>query len=388
MLYHDPVTGNIKMGGYVANLVNTFVERVNATLQLRDDLKFGEICKYEDIWLRTAQSQLDIPATLYSAYDVENLDHLSIPYVSNSYCFMLPVPAKLPYMQIYTIIVDPPVLGIIIILFVIFSLLLIYSQELSWRQLSLANILLNDRSLRGVLGQSFPVPENPSRHFKAICLILYFVSLMIPTMYQAFLQTFYTSPPPEKILRSLEDFQDSHYRIALLRYEVNELERIFKLRLTNARNTDVFDDYGDFLRIRDTFNATYLYAVNELRWRTYAEQQKSFKEQAFYYSEDVCLSRFDMHGFPLRPHLPYRQQFEQHMLYMQAFGLTQFWISRSFYDMVNLNMTELKDYSNPKAYDEPVYVRDLSYIFKFYVAFHLLACLFFAVECYWAQRAT
>lgn len=34
MLYMDPKTGDMKITGYVANLVNTFAERVNATLEL------------------------------------------------------------------------------------------------------------------------------------------------------------------------------------------------------------------------------------------------------------------------------------------------------------------------------------------------------------------
>ncbi|EDW04401.1 GH23483 [Drosophila grimshawi] len=384
MLYHDPVTGNIKMGGYVANVVNTFVERVNATLPLRDDLKFGENYGLFDLINRTYHNQLDIATSLLGTFGDENLDYVSYPYYSTSYCFMLPVPAKLPYNQIYTIIVDPPVLGIIMVLFVILSLLLIYSQELSWHQLSLANVILNDRCLRGLLGQSFILSDNPSRHMKAICLILFFAGLMITTMYQAYLQTLYTSPPLEEMLHSFEDFQNSRYKIALWRYEMEKVESISNVSLSTARNIAIFDLYTDFIKIRDTFNASFIYTVSKQRWRTYAEQQKSFKEQAFYYSDDVCFSRFVLFGFPLRRHLPYRQQFEQHILHMHAFGLTQFWISRSFYDMVHFNTTTLKDYSNTRMHGA-VFLRDLVYIFEFYAAFHLLACFCFAIECFWAR---
>ncbi|XP_064542282.1 uncharacterized protein Ir52a [Drosophila montana] len=385
MLYRDPSTGQLEMAGFVCNLMKTFVRRVNATLKLRPGIELGKTTYYGTMERRVQQNELDVAGTLASTLTSDNMDYLSYPFVSSSYCFMIPVPARLPYKKIYTMIVEPLVVGVLLLLFLIFSLLLIYSQELSWRRLSLSRVLLNDRCLRGLLGQPFPWPLAASRHLKAICLLLCFASLMTTTMYECYLQSFFTQPPAESMLRSYADFRASPYRIAVERREANRMLKSYNLTTDHSRNAFVLDDWHEFVHLRDTFNASFIYPVTHLRWKSYSEQQKLFKQPVFYYSEDVCLHRFLLMCLPVRRHWPYRRLFEQHTLSMWEFGVMQFWIRRAFSDMVNLNMTKLVDYSSSEPNEEAVYVRDLSWIFYFYATAHLLACLCFAVELCWGR---
>ncbi|KAH8297037.1 hypothetical protein KR044_003872 [Drosophila immigrans] len=382
MLYRDAQSGKIRMLGYVANVVNTFVERVNATLQLRDDYEFGKITYYGEIEQLTQQNLLDVAATLGSTMTADTWEHISYPYIITSYCVMVPVPVPLPYKTIYAVIVDPLVLGILVLLFFVFSLLLIYSQRLSWQQLSLASLLLNDRSLRGLLGQSFPWPEHATRHVKAICCLMCFSSILTTTMYQAYLQSLFTHPPPEPYIRSFQEVPYSRYKVALDRREATNLLRSRNLSIEDAQAAYILDDWNEFIHMRDTFNASYIYPVTEIRWRTYAEQQRLFARPAFYYADDICLHRMVMLSFPLRRSLPYRQRFEEHMLHMQDFGMLQSWMDRSFYDMIELGLTPLKDFSEPLVEEDILYLRDLTWVWVFYVIGHLVASVFFAVECY------
>lgn len=388
MLYSDPITGGVRMIGYVANLVTTYVERVNATLQLRGDYEFGKIVYYGVIEELAKQNHIDLGTALASTLSTPYLDYLSYPYLISSYCFMVPVPAPLPYKQIYTVIVDPLVLGLLALLFLLFSLLLIYSPRLSWQRLSLANVLLNDRCLRGLLGQSFPLPAQQSRHLKAICTLLCFASIMTTTMYECYLQSFFTHPPPEPLLRSFEDVRHSRFRVAMDRREANLLLQSYNMTLRNAQraqNVIVLDDWNEFVHMRDTFNASFIYPVTRLRWATYSEQQKFFERPAFYYSDDICMQRYVLLCVPLRRHLPYRHLFELHLLQTQQFGLLKFWIERSFFEMVRLRLTPLKDYSEPRVDEEQLYVRDISWILQFYLLAHILASLCFVLECGWKR---
>ncbi|KAH8407479.1 hypothetical protein KR222_002059 [Zaprionus bogoriensis] len=385
MFYRDARTGELRMRGYVASLMNAFVQRVNATLKMPENPVLGHITYYGIIEERAKQGELDVGIALASTVSRHNLDHLSYPYMISSYCFMVPEPAPLPYKQLYTLIVDPLVLWLLALLFLLFSLLLIYSSELSWRRLSLLNLLLNDRCLRGLLAQSFPLPAQPSRHLKAICFLLCFASIMTTSMYECYLQSFFTHPPPEPLLRSFEDVRHSRFRIAIDRNEAELLMQSYNLSLMDLHNMQMMDDWNKFVHMRDTFNASFIYPVTRLRWRTYSEQQKIFARPAFYYSDDICMQRFVLLCVPMRPQLPYRGLFERHMMLLQQFGLVQFWIGRSFYEMVRLRHTPLVDYSEKRVVEEQLYVRDISWILQSYLLAHLCAAFCFAIECCWSR---
>ncbi|XP_023168255.2 uncharacterized protein LOC111597664 [Drosophila hydei] len=385
-LYHNPSTGKYEIKGFVANLITMFAEHVNATVKLRDDIGLGQSIHYKNIVQRVKLNMLDIAATLSSTLDFKNYDHLSYPYIHSSFCFMIPVPARLDYKEIYTIIVHPLVTGVLIVLFFIFSLLLIYSQDLNWRRFSLINLLLNDRCIRGLLGHAFPMPAQPSRYLKGICMLICFASIMTTTMYESYLQSYFTHPPYEPMLRSFEDILNSRHRIAVEREEAKHwLLKNLSLTTSNAHRVHIVDNWQELIRLRESFNISFIYPTTELRWFSFNEQQKYFSEPVFYYSEDVCMKRFLLLSLPLRRHLPYRQLFEKHILTMQEFGFAKFWMDNSFNDMVRLKLTSLKDYSHPLMPEDQVYIKDLTRIFVFYLAAHLFACICFAIECCWAK---
>lgn len=163
MVYQDKKTGKTRMMGYLANLLNTYTQKVNAKVRFQNLTKLNITKASVADTLRFAQEELlDIATALASSLQIKNMDLITYPYILTGYCLMIPVPAKLPYNQVYAMIVDPLVLSIIIVLFCLFSILIMYAQNLSWRNVTLVNILLNDKSLRGLLGQSFPFPPTPA----------------------------------------------------------------------------------------------------------------------------------------------------------------------------------------------------------------------------------
>ncbi|XP_017835382.1 uncharacterized protein LOC108594755 [Drosophila busckii] len=383
MLYIEH--GAYKMIGYVADLINTFVQRYNATLKLSERYDIGKIIYYGDIETLAQLNRIDVGTTLGSSLAKTNFDYLSYPYISTSYCLMMPLPAALPYKEIFALIVEPLVLCILLLLMCLLSLLLVYAQQLSWRQLSCCNVLLNDRCLRGLLAQGFPLPANSSKELKAVCLLLCFAGLMTTTMYSAYLQSYFTEPPLEPKLRNFSDIRIAQQQVAVYHKEANNLLRSYNLHITDAQShVRVMYDWDEFVHKRDTFDKTYSYLVAEVRWDTYEEQQKLFTQPIFYYS-DICLNSFVLLSVPLRRHLPYRQLFDEHILRIQQFGLLEHWLDRNFFDMVRLGLTPLEDFSTAPEHEDSVYLRDLTTIFNFYVAANLLACFCFGLECCWAR---
>nr|AIL30525.1 IR52b [Drosophila melanogaster] len=382
MVYQDANDGELKMIGYVANLITNFAQKVNATLQL-DFLKPSK--SITEISRMAKDDELDMGITLEASLNTSNLETSSYPYLLTSYCLMVQVPAKFPYNLVYALIVDPLVLGIIFVLFLLLSVLLIYSQKMSCRDLSVANILLNDKSLRGLLGQSFPFPLNASKKLRLIFTILCFASIMLTTMYEAYLQSFFTDPPSEPHIRSFKDIGKLRHKTIITAIEANVLISTNNTQFLDIpkKHLCIYENWRDWLAMRDTFNLSYNYLVTEDRWSSYAEQQKLFKTPLFYYSNDLCFSRMIFLSIPLRRHLPYRHLFDEHMMRQQEFGLVNYWKSHSFFDMVRLRLTPLKDLSQPTVYNPSLLMEDISWIMKIYFVAISLSVFCFTMEIGW-----
>ncbi|KAH8336872.1 hypothetical protein KR059_006427 [Drosophila kikkawai] len=382
MMYRDQKTGEARIMGYLANVLTTYAEKVNAKVRIENATKIGvKKASVADILRGAREELLDIGTALASSLQVKNMDFISYPYLLTGYCLMIPVPAKLPYNQVYSMIVDPLVLSIIFVLFCVFSILIVYTQNLSWRNLTLANVLLNDKSLRGLLGQSFPFPPNPSKHLKLIIFVLCFASVMITTMYESYLQSYFTQPPSEPYIRSFRDIANFSIKVALSRMEANVLTSVNSthFREISKDHLLIYENWAEYLILRDSFNTSFIFPVSVDRWRCYEAQQELFTEPAFYLS-DLCFNELMFFSLPVRQYLPYRHLFEDHMMRQHEFGLVVFWKSRSFYDMVQLRLASIKDYSQKRKSDGSLLLDDISWILKIYSVAIGLSILCFILE--------
>ncbi|KAH8290483.1 hypothetical protein KR054_003532, partial [Drosophila jambulina] len=381
MTYKDKNTGEKKLIGYVANLVTNFAQRVNATLELHTIQKNASM---QEIIFGVRTNRLDMGITLEIYLLEKALDTASYPYIQTPYCVMLQVPAKLPYSQVYGMILDPPVLGIFFVLFCILSVLLIYSRKKSWQDLNFTNVLLNDVSLRGLLGQSFPFPSNASKHLRLIFIILCFASVMLTTMYDAYLQSYFTNPPSEPTLRSFQDFTKFNKKLAISRLEFNEMKKMNNSGFNEINKKDliVIEGWKEYLNLRDTLNQSYNYVVTGDRWNVYEEQQKIHKEPIFYFSHDLCFSHLIHFAIPVRRFLPYRHLFDEHIMSQNEFGLVGHWKGRSFLDMVRLGITPLTPEvpSEAKTSSSSLILQDISWVLQLYLAAMALSVFGFLLE--------
>ncbi|XP_044249006.1 uncharacterized protein [Drosophila takahashii] len=372
MLYRDPKSGEEKYVGFVANLINHFVEKVNATMDMQEHLvEAGKEMSLVNITNWASQDLLDIGMTWALTYKKKSFDTISYPYFLSSYCLMVPLPDEMPLMQIYMAIVDPIVLIVFLLIFCIFSVMQIYLQK---KSLSLSSVLMNDICMRGLLAQSFPFPRFSSRKLKLIFTILCFYSVITTTMYIAYLQAFLYTPPVDPYMTSFTDLQKSRYTAAIPFYDEEILEA-----LNISKDKMLVLDPKRFEHLRGTFNDNFVYPVTEVHWMTFNEQQNTFGNPLFYYSRALCLNYLDILSFPIRRHLPYRDLFEEHMLRQKEFGLTNHLIDRGFLDMWKLNLTSPKDFIRPLPNDS-IEVHNLYYIFGMYIAGMGAALCCFIVE--------
>ncbi|XP_016972353.1 uncharacterized protein LOC108039779 [Drosophila rhopaloa] len=378
MQYQDPRSGEMKLTGCLGNLFNNYVQKVNATLQFEvyrgDD--FNEIIR------RVKADELDMGIHLVVSIFSSGLDTASYPFLLTSYCLMLQVPAQLPVNMVYAMIVDRMVLLIIFVMFCLLSMLLVYSENMSWRSLTLSTILLNDISLRGLLGQSHPFPLNASRSFRMIFCILCFASIMMTTMYNAYLQSFFTDPPTKAPIKSFKDLDKLPQKIAISAFEVAAFTKgnNSHFKEVNQDYLEIFDNWQEYVYVREMLNLSYSYVSSGDRWTSIVEQQKIFKRPAFYFATDLCFSRLMFLSIPLRKHLPYRHLFEEHILRQHEFGLVNHWMGNSFLDKVRLGITPFKDLSPPTRQEASLVLEDISWLLNLYVVSMVLSIFCFLVE--------
>ncbi|XP_039482931.1 uncharacterized protein LOC120446166 [Drosophila santomea] len=358
--YRDDETGEEKYKGYVAMLINHFVEKVNATMEMQEDLIQERNLSFVDITDLISKDLLDIGICEARTLKMSNYDSISYPYLMSSYCFMVPMPDEMAFGDVYLAIMAPTVLIMLFIIFCICSVLIIYMKERSWRSLSFSSVLMNDICLRGFLAQPFPFPRKSNRKLKLIFMLVCFSSLISTTMYVAYLQSFMWGLPIEPFLTSFDDWKKSRYKMAINIYEREFLESLN----VSLEGVEIFQ-HDDFARLRKSFNTEYLFPVTALQWFTFSEQQKFFSTNMFKYTEDFCLNHFDILSIPIRRHLPYRDIFEEHMLRQKEFGFTKNWIDESFNDMVKANLTSVEDLSPPPK-DDTIEVHNLYWAFTMY----------------------
>ncbi|XP_020799251.1 uncharacterized protein LOC110177075 [Drosophila serrata] len=345
----DKNTGEERLIGFVANLITNFAQRINATLKLYNVHNNSNV---RDILLNVRKGKVDIGMGLetYSGVRKDN---------------------------------GSPVLGIFVVLFCILSVLLIYSRKKSWQDLNLANVLLNDVSLRGLLGQSFPFPSNASNHLRLIFILLCFASVMLNTMYNAYLQSYFTDPPTEPPIRSFQDLTKYNKKLAVSAHEFSEMTitNNTKFKEININDMVIFNS-DEYLKLRDSLNQSYNYFVVETEWNTYEEQQRMFKEPIFYLSNDLCLTHFMHIAIPVRRLCPYRHLFDEHIMSQNEFGLVGYWRVHSFFDMVRLGITPLipKDLKPPKAAESSLIAQDILWIMVMYLVAMGISILIFFLE--------
>ncbi|XP_026836713.1 uncharacterized protein LOC26525956 isoform X2 [Drosophila erecta] len=334
--YLDQVTGKVKYRGYVGMLINHFVEKVNATLEMQEKLMDLEPSALNITdWAK--DNYLDIGMCEAKTIEMSNYDTISYPYLISSYCFMVPFPDTMPYNEVYFAIIEPTVLIMVLIVFCICSVLIIYIKEKSCRSLSFSSVLLNDICFRGFIAQPFPFPRQCNRKLKLIFMLICFSSLVSTTMYTTYLHIFMWGPPLYPNVCSFADPENSRYKLAIKGYGM-ELLRPWNVSMEHVV---VFDDANQLEHLRDSFDDNYMYPVTAWIWVAFKEQQKLFAFALFYYSEKLCLNPVCFFSFPIR----------RHFLQQNESGLSMYWIDRSFSDVVRLKLKSVEDLSPPRLCD-------------------------------------
>ncbi|XP_073847171.1 uncharacterized protein [Musca autumnalis] len=379
ILYYN-AEGSLQLEGFVANCITSFAERYNATLRIQPPLEVGRAVFYEVLLNKTMKGVLDMPA-IVTPYKNKRFSQIqySYPLELMDLCYMIPLPRHMKANEVYTYIIDTRVMVVIAGLVLIYGILFeIATNKPNKLNFSLSKIVLNDKSIRVLLGQSFVMPRKPSLWMQYTCFLLCYTSLIISTTYQAYLQSNLIHPALEKRVESYEDMKEAGLKIAITSQESEFLDPLIYIKHKELFTT--IEPYDRYIKLRETFDTRYVYPVSNTRWEVFNKQQRLFQRTLFYYSSHLCLTKQALLAVPLRPDVPYKSLFDQHLLNLREIGLLQFWTSDNFYTMVRLKITSFRDLSTPEEIADAFELNDLKWIWLFYGISLILAFFVFICE--------
>ncbi|XP_054741157.1 uncharacterized protein LOC129246392 [Anastrepha obliqua] len=366
MLYYKD-NGDLELEGYIGRLLKVFAAKRNATLTIEYPLEVGKTTFYGVLMELAQNGSLDIAAGLVYPQSNNDLEAMSYPVETLDYCYMVPLPETVPINELFVGIIRLPTLFYIFVFIVIFAAL--FTHLNTRMQLSFINLFLNDKSIRGMLGQSFVIAAKPSLRVKFVIFLLCYMSIITNTTYQAYLQSFLTRPPLLPMYRSYEDIEAAGLRISFPAHEIAVLSANQSLA-EHMHLTEIVADFNVWLRLRSSMNTKYVYPVSSVRWDIFNFLQSLFARPIYYFNTDLCFFKNTFLCMPTRADLPYVDLLDDFILRLHSSGIMKEWVSLNFFVMAKLKMLVFEDLSKPIEYGRPLVVDDF-----FWIQIQYLGCM-------------
>ncbi|XP_022227014.2 uncharacterized protein LOC111077161 [Drosophila obscura] len=386
VVYVDRRTGKKVLAGSVGRFVRTLVWKLNATLQYAQAVTPGRFLNANALRELVKRSPIDLPASMSLISEVKQMPHISYPFELTHMCLMIPVANEIPVRDIYRLLSSAENVCIALAIVYAYGLVLTCQRRLHEREVYFVDFLLNDRALRGVLGQSFKLTNQESgSSSKWICLLLGIVGLNISCIFGAALETMLAHPPRQFQPRSIADVRRA--RLPLVAIE-EDLDSVADLQLpvltVNA---------SEYNRLRDDANTSYVYLASRLHWTQFENQQKYFSRELFIYSKDACLMSLALLTFELPKNSWFAAPISKLILEARANGIYQYWVGMHHYDMSVAGVASLRDLSLDQTPREAhqtgsaLRLIDLQWIWLAYGLLTLISILLFILEIGWQRTA-
>ncbi|KAH8252739.1 hypothetical protein KR032_001584 [Drosophila birchii] len=380
ILYVDRRTGEKILAGSVGRFIHVLAWKLNATLQLTQEVTPGRFLRANEFWELGNDMYIDVPASMTMLERGEQLPRTSYPLELTHICLMIPVAQEIPLKDIYWHLSSVSNMLLAGIVVYAFGLVLCLLRLLRSGNVRLVDFLLNDRALRGVLGQSFRLPW-PRRGYSSrwIYLMLGIVGLNVSSIFEAALETMMAHPPREFQARSFPDLRRTRMPLVTTPEDLHTvMDRHLNLLVVNV---------SEYHHLRNGGNASSAYFASRLHWTLFSEQQKRFTRQLFIYSMDACLWSLALLSFQWPQSSWFAEPVSKLILEIRANGLYQFWVGMHHYDMTEAGLASLEDPSLREDIKETSALRldDLQWVWLAYGVLVAVSSLVFLLEIFWKR---
>ncbi|XP_018790416.1 PREDICTED: uncharacterized protein LOC108969886 [Bactrocera latifrons] len=376
MLYYK-ADGKLEMEGYIGRLMRIFAAKVNATLAIEHPFEIGKTTYFGELLKLALNGTVDVAAGLTFPQSSADQEVMSYPVQHLDYCYMVPLPETVPINELFVGIVRLPTLFYIFVFTIIFAALLTHLNP--HMKINFINLFLNDKSIRGILGQSFVPVVRPNLKVKLIIFLLCYMSIITNTTYQAYLQSYLTQPPLQPMYRTYDDMEAAGLKVLISAKEKIILDMNSSIQ-EHPNLFEILEDHDAWLKHRSSMNTKYVYPVSNTRWEVFEFHQSLFHRPIFYFNSEFCFFKSSIISLPTRPDLPYLDLLDDVILRLDSSGIIKEFISLNFFVLAKLKLVVFEDLSKPLDSGSPLVLDDFFWICIQYFGCLTLALIAFAGE--------
>lgn len=304
------------------------------------------LAKYNESQLKYFALSLDTNTTvemsatttivIWPTFDIAT----SFPTYIVDACYMVPVRNALPN---YLYIKRPFALNLwlMLVLFVIFSSLILYQFSKIWleKETQKEYFAYFELSICVFLNLSSKAPSNiPKWSIYLLYLTLFNIGFIINSYYNTYLSAFLTTVLYEGEIKTVDDLMNSGITILNTKSLALQHMKLGKFPIRFLNSFEIVDDEFEYeiRTIRDSLNTNYGYYCESDRWNHFRKQQSLLRRKLFTWT-NICFGRYYV-TFPMLHDNHLSEPLKYFSMSCQQFGLFEAWSARSFRDALAMRM--------------------------------------------------
>ncbi|EDW02059.1 GH20107 [Drosophila grimshawi] len=386
---YNPRTGKPYLNGYVYNLLLTFGQHYNISLQVS---RFFNKSVLETVVMLNDR-QLDfVPSFLpfKTAIGFEGIRNSANLDVINIFV-VVPCGRELTIHELYQQMITAKFCIYFLCFYFIFAVLETLVESINYRLVEQAfsfrysRLWLNLRVLRGFLGQSVPVQDCPRLSVKQFMMLLSFFGLVFCSCFNAKLSTLFTKHPHVKNIQSFEDLNESRLPVAIDTYMVHLVDEMFSNEF-HAKNFPraVHLQSKQQAELLLTLNSSFAYETHSHLWQALDIYQRYLNRPILCKANAMQLVNSIPMFTVLQRNSIYAVALDNFIMYAQASGLDRKLKGSSYRDMIRDKAPAVVNTTNQMASRlEALRCGDLQYIWQSLIIGYVIAILVFIVELSW-----
>ncbi|XP_017857393.1 PREDICTED: uncharacterized protein LOC108610066 [Drosophila arizonae] len=344
ILYRDKA-GNIRLLGYVWNMVSEFSRKHNASLQLINEGKELKYLTHIQVLDLARDNIVDIAASV-QPLTLRHLDRYhQYAYPGNiaSWCTMLPKEPFIELREAYLWMMPA-------ITFCLLAVLWLLHEQLRCRW---------------------------QRYRRQLCIGWKVLAIMLICNVQGRLLMVFIAPPTKTSITSFDALSNSKLRLFGIRSEHNLYD--FDTRTRYSQVFYLSNKMSDLQWHRNSLNTSYAYTVTYTKWQLYAEQQAFSRRPLFYYSEKFCFYQYVPFGLVIPENSPHRATLHNFILQLSESGLHNYWVTKSFYYMVQAGKLKIQEFGEVRSFHS-LFIQDLYDVLLAYLLGTIISLILFGSE--------
>ncbi|EDW40883.1 GM24856 [Drosophila sechellia] len=283
--------------------------------------------------------------------------------------------------DVYVVMVGGKFLIVLIIFYFIFTILdtcfgpVLLKERVDW-----SNLLLNERMISGIMGQSFNMRARNTISSKVTNATLFLLGLVLSTLYAAHLKTLLTKRPTSQQISNFKQLRDSPVTVFFEEAERFYLKNAWDRPIRYIKDQLHFRETVEYNALRSGLNRSNAFSALTSEWLIVAKRQELFKQPIFTVQPELRVIQTSvLLSLVMQSNSIYEDHINDLIHRVQSAGIVEYWKQQTLREMITMGMISQKDPFPYVAFRE-FKVGDLLWIWILWASFLFMSSVIFLCE--------